>query len=230
MTTEDLRSLELPVLFDDHQETFSTRTILEATAMKRITTVLAAVLSLTFTPLAAQDYQKGWDAHNAGDYATAIQEWTPLAEAGDASAQSNLGYMYENGYGVPQDYAEAVRWYRLAANQGDSFAQTNLGYMYENGQGVLQDYAEAVRLYRLAADQGYASAQTFLGYMYEYGEGVLQDNVMAHMWYNIGAANGNELGGTFRDSIAEGMTQQAIEQAQSMARECMSSGYQNCGY
>ena len=50
------------------------------------------------------------------------------------------------------------------------------------------------------------------------------------MWYNIGAANGIELGGEGRDSIAEGMTQQAIEQAQAMARECMSSGYQNCGY
>ena len=102
--------------------------------------------------------------------------------------------------------------------------------MYENGLGLLQDYAEAVRLYRLAADQGYASAQTNLGVMYRNGEGVLQDTVTAHMWYNIGAANGNELGGTNRDSIAEGMTQQAIEQAQAMARECMSSNYQNCGY
>tara|TARA_B110000977_G_C10898953_1_gene424460 strand:- start:15 stop:224 length:210 start_codon:yes stop_codon:yes gene_type:complete len=55
-------------------------------------------------------------------------------------------------------------------------------------------------------------------------------DVMAHMWYNISAANGSELGGTNRDSIAEGMAQQAIEQAQQMARDCMSSGYQNCGY
>jgi uncharacterized protein len=66
--------------------------------------------------------------------------------------------------------------------------------------------------------------------MYENGQGVLQDNVTAHMWYNISAANGNERGGTNRDRIAEGMTQQAIEQAHSMARECMGSGYQNCGY
>ena len=53
--------------------------------MTRFTTVLATVLSLAFTPLAAQDYQKGWDAYNAGDYATALQEWAPLAEAGDTS-------------------------------------------------------------------------------------------------------------------------------------------------
>ena len=52
---------------------------------------------------------------------------------------------------------------------------------------------------------------------------------MAHMWYNIGAANGNELSGTNRDNISKSMTQQAIEQAQQMARECMSNNYQNCG-
>ncbi|MEJ6689282.1 MAG: tetratricopeptide repeat protein [Paracoccaceae bacterium] len=194
MAAEVLRSLDLLVLFDDHHETFSTHTIPEATGMNRITFVLATVLSLPFTPLAAQDFQKGLAAAQAGDFATTLQEWTPLAEAGSARTQNALGYMYENGYGVPQDYAEAVRLYRLAADQGDANAQYNLGFMYENGQGVLQD------------------------------------NVMAHMWYNIGAANGNELGGEQRDSIAEGMTQQAIEQAQQMARDCMGSGYQNCGY
>ena len=154
---------------------------------------LAVILSLAFTPLAAQDHQKGFAAYADGDYATALQEWMPLAEAGDTEAQGWLGFMYNNGNGVLQDYAEAVKWYRLAADQGYARAQTNLGTMYENGRGVLQD------------------------------------NAVAHMWYNIGSANGNELGGTNRDSIAEGMTQQAIEQAQAMARECMSSGYKNCG-
>jgi TPR repeat protein len=230
MTVGFMRSVDLPVLFDDHHETSSTHTSPEATGMTRITTVLATILSLAFTPLAAQDFSKGSDAYQAGDYATALQEWTPLAEAGDVEAQYNLGVMYDNGQGVLQDYAEAARWYRLAADQGNANAQYNLGNTYSNGQGVLQDYAEAVRLFRLAADQGYANAQTNLGVMYNMGQGVLQDNVTAHMWYNIGAANGNELGGTNRDIIAEGMTQQAIEQAQAMARECMSSGYQNCGY
>ena len=128
-----------------------------------------------------------------------------------------------------QDYAEDVKWYRLAAEQGIADAQTNLGYMYEKGQGVLQDYAEAVKWYRLAAEQGHAKAQTNLGLMYDNGNGVPQDSVVAHMWYNIGAANGNELGGTNRDRLAKGMTQQAISKAQQLASECMSSNYQNCG-
>ena len=37
------------------------------------------------------DYQKGFKAHQRGDYATALREWTPLAEQGDASAQFSLG-------------------------------------------------------------------------------------------------------------------------------------------
>ena len=40
------------------------------------------------------------------------------AEQGDASAQSNLGVMYENGEGVAKDYKKAVYWLRKAADQG----------------------------------------------------------------------------------------------------------------
>jgi hypothetical protein len=57
------------------------------------------------------------------NYATALREWTPLAEQGDVSSQYRLGWMYDNGIGVSQDYNIAVKWYRLAAKQGDIFAQ-----------------------------------------------------------------------------------------------------------
>ena len=87
-----------------------------------------------------------------------------------------------------------------------------------------------MKWFRLAAEQGIAKAQSNLGTMYEFSKGVLQDNAVAHMWYNIGAANGNELGGTNRDKIAKNMTPVAIEEAQAMARECMSSNYKKCGY
>ena len=48
------------------------------------------------------DFDKGLIAAQNGDFATALREWTPLAEQGDASAQFNLGVMYRNGKGVPQ--------------------------------------------------------------------------------------------------------------------------------
>ena len=34
------------------------------------------------------DYQKGYVAFRSGDYATALREWKPLAEQGNAIAQS----------------------------------------------------------------------------------------------------------------------------------------------
>ena len=88
-----------------------------------------------------QYFEKGAAAAQSGDFATALKEWQPLAEQGNAIAQYNLGMIYQNGYGVIQDYAEAVKWYRLATEQGHADAQYNLGVMYESGNGVVQDYA-----------------------------------------------------------------------------------------
>ena len=46
------------------------------------------------------DLQKGLDAAQKGDFATALKEWKPLAEQGNARAQNNLGLMYVKGQGV----------------------------------------------------------------------------------------------------------------------------------
>ena len=104
------------------------------------------------------DFQAGLDAAQKEDYATALREWKPLAEAGNAGAQHNLARMYYNGYGVPQDYKEAVKWYEKAAQQGDAGAQYNLGFMYAKGQGVLQDYVRAHMWWNIAASSGYENA------------------------------------------------------------------------
>ncbi len=84
-------------------------------------------------------------------YEAALKECRPLAEQGYAKAQFILGFMYENGQGVPQDYAETVKWYRKAAEQGHASAQNNLGFMYDNGRGVTQDYVQAHMWFNLAA-------------------------------------------------------------------------------
>jgi len=128
--------------------------------MTRIRLALFTALSLIFTPLAAQDFQKGLTAYNAGDYATALKEWKPLAETGNEVAQYNLGHTYYNGQGVSQDYAEAVKWYRLAAEQGVALAQINLGFMYDEGNGVPQDYAMAHMWYNIGAANGHKLSGT----------------------------------------------------------------------
>ena len=72
------------------------------------------------------DYNKGVDAYERGDYATALREWTPLAEQGDPVAQHALGWMYANGKGVEKNLTEAMKWYRKAAEQGNENALNNL--------------------------------------------------------------------------------------------------------
>ena len=61
-----------------------------------------------------------------GDYATALQEWRPLAEQGLAQAQNNLGSMYARGEGVPEDYVKAYMWWSLAKAQGHNHSADNL--------------------------------------------------------------------------------------------------------
>jgi TPR repeat protein len=83
-----------------------------------------------------------------------VKWYLKAAQQGLASAQFNLGNMYNNGHGVTQDYAEAVKWYRKAAEQGDAAAQNTLGNMYQKGQGVVQDYIQAHKWLNLAAARG----------------------------------------------------------------------------
>ena len=174
------------------------------------------------------DFQKGLKAYQSGDYATALREWTPLAEQGDAGTQFSLGFMHYNGWGVRKDYKAALKWWRLAAEQGIADAQKNLGIMYDKGQGIPQDYKAAVKWYRLAAEQGHADAQNNLGAMYGNGRGVPQDYIRAHMWSNLAAANGSPKSSGLRDFIAKRMTTADISTAQKLARECIAKNYKGC--
>jgi len=90
------------------------------------------------SPSLANDYTKGVEAYEKGDFTTALKFWQPLAEQGDTDAQYNLGQMYRQGQGVQQDNKTAVKWYTLAAEQGIANAQVNLGVMYRRGEGVPQ--------------------------------------------------------------------------------------------
>ena len=90
----------------------------------RLTSTL--VLSIVFLAASAwADYQVGMDAYERGNYATALSEWRPLAEEGDAQAQLHLGLLYANGDDVQQDYTKARQWYEKAAAQGYAMAQSN---------------------------------------------------------------------------------------------------------
>jgi hypothetical protein len=109
---------------------------------------------LAVVPAAAQDYSRGMEAYRQGDYLTALRNWQPLAEKGDAPSQSSLGFLYNYGHGVERNYREALKWYRKAAEQGFAPAQYHLGFLYTKGLGVTQDYVKAHMWFELGAVGG----------------------------------------------------------------------------
>jgi hypothetical protein len=160
-------------------------------ATMKKTTLAMLILCASLALPAQAGYEEGLAAFLRGDYATALKEWRPLANAGNPFAQAALGVMYSNGHGVPLDHKEAVKWSRLAAEQGNTDAQHNLGLMYYVGKGVPRDHREAAKWFRLAAEKGDAIAQYNLGVMYANGHGVPQDHREAVKWYRLAAEQGN---------------------------------------
>ncbi|MEI7946959.1 MAG: tetratricopeptide repeat protein [bacterium] len=122
-----------------------------------------------------------------------FDELVEAANQGHAGAQSRLGYLYENGRGVPLDNAIAAEWYHKAAEQGDLDAQTCLGYMYTEGRGVEPNECLAAEWCKKAAEKGFHFAQDLLGTLYEYGSGVDKDDSQAAEWYRKAAEQGNAL-------------------------------------
>ena len=165
-------------------------------------------------------------AFQKGDYVKALKLARPLADEGNARAESIVGFAYYRGRGVTHDDAEAAKWFHRAAEQGDAPSRFTLGVMYGEGRGVPQDFAEAARWYRLAAEQGDAQAQYNLGLAYARGEGVTQNVVDAHMWFNLAAARfpANDTRNRTaavknRDTVANEMSSDQLAEAQKRARE-----------
>ncbi len=124
--------------------------------MMRLLLVPALVMALA-APVRA-DFDHGAAAAIKGDFATAVAEFRPLAEAGHPKAQNNLGIMYQYGRGIARDLAEARRWYRKAAEQGLAEAHFNLGVLYVEGEGETRDLVQAYLWLSLAAEAGDESA------------------------------------------------------------------------
>jgi len=90
----------------------------------------------------------------AQSLADAAATLRPLAEQGQAKAQTLLGTCYDSGIGgVSQDYAEALKWYRKAAEQGYGDALANMGNMYAGGYGVPKNYVLSYMYLELAQAQ-----------------------------------------------------------------------------
>ena len=157
----------------------------------------------------------GQRLYSVGDFTGALNEWQPLAQQGDARAQTSLAILYLKGRGVPQNKTKAEEWAGRAAAQGykpgqrllqqlnkrraqahaapKSKQRTPLRKMpvvagnFEDGEAAYTagDHQKAFRLLKPLAEQGDVAAQVMLGEMHDEGEGVPEDDVRAYAWLSI---------------------------------------------
>lgn len=121
------------------------------------------------------------------------------AEAGWASAEYALSYMYCSGNtivpGGPHctiDRKEGIKWLRRAAGHENLQAEAMLGVMLIQGTEVKKDTIEAEKLLRHAAEHGYASAQGDLGFAIQDGDVSSTNLVEAAMWSQLAESNATD--------------------------------------
>lgn len=149
-----------------------------------------ATATPSLTPLSLAQHQAQMQAvhyYDNGDYAAALPIFTQLAALGDARAETDLGEMYYNGWGVTQDVDRAYALQLQAVAQNYGKAEDNLGWMYDN-RG---DEISATHWFWRAAGHGNADGQADLGRQLHLGYSVARDDTAAIHWFRLSAAQGN---------------------------------------
>lgn len=185
-------------------------------AMIRTLAIAAAGISLLAASAPVQaDVKAGVDAWSRGEYKKAVENWRPMAIAGDADAQFNLGQAYKLGRGVPVDLGLAEEWYRKAALQGHFQAEDAYGLtLFQNGK---RD--EAVRWLERSSARGEPRAQLVLGTMLFNGDAVKKDWVRAYALVSRSAAAGLPQGGQTLGQMDQYIPSDTRQQGIALARQ-----------
>nr|WP_298686645.1 tetratricopeptide repeat protein [uncultured Dongia sp.] len=168
------------------------------------------------TPLALADGNAGLKAYQAGDYATAMAEFMPLAAAGQASAQAAVGQMYLDGLGVPANPAQAAIWLEKAAGGGNARARAQIGALYATGTGVPQDEMKASYWLLKAANQNVRQSQRFMAQRFYHGQGVPKDLAQSFLYAALSAKQGDPEGQEMTSILANQMTPEEKARAQAL--------------
>jgi uncharacterized protein len=154
---------------------------------RKILAAGALVLMALATPVWAQnDTKAGVDAFMAGDYDRAVRIWRPLAIAGDADAQYNLGQAYWLGRGVAEDQRQAEDWYRRAAEQNQPKARDAYGLLlFQTGRRQ-----EALPYIEESAGHGLPQAQYVYATLLFNGDLVQKDWVRSYALMTRASAGG----------------------------------------
>jgi hypothetical protein len=158
------------------------------------------------------------------NYKKAFELLSPLAEEGNAEAQTRLGALYVNGQGVEEDITKGLSWimkagsqgfeaarmhaYNLCvdlANQGNVSAIYNVGYMCLNGWIQQQVPNKCIAWLETAAKLGHIRSASELSKIYTKGLfGITPDEEKASYWSNLAAAFAAGVDGKWTGTIPSG--------------------------
>lgn len=113
----------------------------------------------TKAPKSVKPNELAFGAYQRGYYLTALNLALPLAESGDPAAQTLIGVLYWNGFGVARDRKKAAQWYEFAATSNNREAQFIYGNMLLQGEIVEENKAAGEDYLRKAAQSGHTRAQ-----------------------------------------------------------------------
>ncbi len=111
------------------------------------------------------------------------------AEAGDASAEYELGRSMLSRRPTDSEFASAIPWFRRSAEQGYAPAEYMYGGIFREGRW--KDPKQLIYWWTKAAEQEDVHAQLWLGAFYEQGRyGIERDYFKAFKWLSMAAKQG----------------------------------------
>lgn len=122
---------------------------------------------------------------------TAASWFKKSADGGYAPAQTALGALYDEGFGVAKSQEEAKKWFQKAADQGDTVGLIDLARKYLARIGIEKDEAKAFWLMLKAAERNDPVGQFGVAYMLTFGQGTQRDPVEAISWLQKSASQGH---------------------------------------
>jgi hypothetical protein len=119
--------------------------------------VLLVFLLIPASPSLA-DFDSAVEEYRRNNYLGAMEAFLPLAQQGDARAQTILALMYRYGEGTPLDLGSAFMWYKRAAELDYAPAQYHTGVMLAEGTGIEANIEGAITWLTRASQAGFSRA------------------------------------------------------------------------
>lgn len=131
-------------------------------------------------------------AHRRGDFKTALELYTKLANLGSDFSRYDAATILLHGWGgVQPNPIQAREWYEQLLGSGNrhlrQFSALKLGVIFEIGVGVPADQTRAFDYYKRLEDSNLAVGLLRLGILYEKGKGTSKDLDKAKALYRRAA-------------------------------------------